>query len=411
MTKKEIKAYAERCLAGQGNQVDLGSALPVVIGGILDLIPMAESVSHADLKTQVSAGKLIPGALYRITDYVATTAQPGTRSAGHPFDIIVVAVDEKTLSEKAYAVQHDGDEYFKGFALTAWEIKYTIENDDKYVWALTDKIVDADDNVYLRRPKFDASVEDVKFHAYWDFANGRLVWFTEEIQQAGTFALYYKDGDDFATDGDVEIVTFEKSTGKGVIYYMKDEFGNVRHFDFKGIQILRDTDWCDDHTAFTDEVLLGESKDWWLYPFTWITEDGTVQDQSLIANTGVLKNDEGRIVGCIDNTVGMCDANSIYGIEGLFAIDRNVFVSSYDYDGGFYYGCYGNHFGTNCFNNTFGNGCYGNTFGNNTDDIRNVNVLNGVGGKTLAFVSNASYSQFAGITTAGNLRIWNPADE
>lgn len=50
-------------------------------------------------------GKLIPGTMYRITDYECSTSQEGTRSAGHQFDIIVQAISENVLSEDAKAIQ------------------------------------------------------------------------------------------------------------------------------------------------------------------------------------------------------------------------------------------------------------------------------------------------------------------
>lgn len=62
--------------------------------------------SYSDLKTLRDNGQLIPGHLYRITDYITTTVQEGTRSAGHQFDIIVQAITENTLSEDARAIQH-----------------------------------------------------------------------------------------------------------------------------------------------------------------------------------------------------------------------------------------------------------------------------------------------------------------
>lgn len=39
MKKSEIKAVIAAKIAGQGNQVDIGSALPVILSGILDLLP------------------------------------------------------------------------------------------------------------------------------------------------------------------------------------------------------------------------------------------------------------------------------------------------------------------------------------------------------------------------------------
>lgn len=94
--------------------------------------------TYAQLKTLRDGKKLVPGQLYRITDFVTTSTQTDTRSAGHPFDIIVVADNEGTLNENAHACLHTGDTYFAGCKLDAWELKYSLDNDtDKFAWADT----------------------------------------------------------------------------------------------------------------------------------------------------------------------------------------------------------------------------------------------------------------------------------
>lgn len=73
---------------------------------------------------------------YRITDYACTTTQENTKSAGHPFDIIVTADSENTLNEKARAIQHEGDTYFADCDLSAWKIWYCLDNDaTRFAWA------------------------------------------------------------------------------------------------------------------------------------------------------------------------------------------------------------------------------------------------------------------------------------
>lgn len=97
------------------------------------------SVTHSELKVMRDNGELIPGMQYRITDYVATTKQAESQSAGHPFDIIVTANDNHTLSEDARAVQHEGDTYFSNCNLEAWKLKYCVDNDaNRWFWATTD---------------------------------------------------------------------------------------------------------------------------------------------------------------------------------------------------------------------------------------------------------------------------------
>ena len=93
-------------------------------------------ITHSELKTLRDNSQLIPGTFYRITDYECTTTQADSQSVNHPFDIIVQALDESTLSENAQAIQHEGDEYFANAKLEAWQLKYTLDNDaSRFAWA------------------------------------------------------------------------------------------------------------------------------------------------------------------------------------------------------------------------------------------------------------------------------------
>lgn len=94
------------------------------------------ATTHSELKAKRDAGQLVAGAFYRITDYECTTVQADSRSANHPFDIIVQALDERTLSENAQAIQRDGDTYFANAKLESWQLKYALDNDaSRFAWA------------------------------------------------------------------------------------------------------------------------------------------------------------------------------------------------------------------------------------------------------------------------------------
>lgn len=131
----------------------------------------------AELVALRDGSKLVPGRLYRITDYVTTlpekvndfTGEVMERSAGHAYDLVVVALSGSVLSENALAMLHDGDEYFAGANLAAWQLKYCLDNDTE-----------------------------------------RFRWLAS-------------------------------ANGKGVVYWMKDEWGNEASFDFKNIQFKRYT--------------------------------------------------------------------------------------------------------------------------------------------------------------------------
>ena len=105
------------------------------VDSMLDNAEAMVNTTWAELKALRDAGELIAGQQYRITDYVATTIDTESRSANHPFDIIVTADDERTLNESARAIAHDGDTYFEQCNLAAWKLKYSLDNDDeRFAW-------------------------------------------------------------------------------------------------------------------------------------------------------------------------------------------------------------------------------------------------------------------------------------
>jgi len=90
----------------------------------------------SDLKALRDGGNLTPGAFYRITDYQCTTVSSNASSAGHQFDVIVLALETNKLAEEAWAAHHAGDTYFANSKLEAWRIWYSLDNDTtKYGWA------------------------------------------------------------------------------------------------------------------------------------------------------------------------------------------------------------------------------------------------------------------------------------
>ena len=90
--------------------------------------PLIET-TYSALKTLRDNSQLIPGIQYRITDYQCTTTTTSTSSAGHQFDIVVVADSTNKLNENARAVLHSGDTYFANCKLESWQLKYCIDND------------------------------------------------------------------------------------------------------------------------------------------------------------------------------------------------------------------------------------------------------------------------------------------
>ena len=249
----------------------------------------------------------------------------------------------------------------------------------------------------------------------------------------------------------------DDENGTGVIFYMKDEWENIAPFDFKNMLFTRDSDWFGDHETWAEDVL-GEvpETDLHFYFLSWVTEDGEVQDASIVGQT--LANDEGAYSGVYNNEIKGTTAYDMGITEDAtstaFALPCTIIVSSYAFEEGIFYGCYGNSFGNDCagnsfgnscfqnsfgnycYNNSFGNDCYYNSFGNycqtitvfdgvqncsvtggsQSAPVKNAQILNGTAGAsaqnklTIAFAANKAYTQVAAKTTAGNLQVFNPAD-
>lgn len=105
---------------------------------IIERIKIHE-ISWAHLYALRRTRNLLPGHLYRINDYVTWVANdPEARSVGHPFDVVVMALDEATLSERAWAMRsaRDTEGYFDNAKLEAWQVWYCLSNDtSRFYWA------------------------------------------------------------------------------------------------------------------------------------------------------------------------------------------------------------------------------------------------------------------------------------
>lgn len=71
-----------------------------------------KNVTYAEIRSYIDNETLIPGKFYRIIDYCTTldtkiTHEYNIKSANNEFDIVVLALTNKTLSENAYAILRD----------------------------------------------------------------------------------------------------------------------------------------------------------------------------------------------------------------------------------------------------------------------------------------------------------------
>ena len=369
-------------------------------------------ILYADLVALRDAGKLKAGMFYRITDYVTTTVQANTQSAGHAFDVIVMATDSKTLSEEARAIVHEGDTYFTeaGANLAAWKVWYALDNDSaRFAWAApTDGILReitltkyGYTGVAQRNPSSDYELNNTTYYA-WTLTGGPggTIWFDTKIPSPSSIG--YDNAGNESSDA-YSVILKEVSKGKGVIYRMVDEGNNSCPYDFKNIMFTHP------HDTVTYPLFY--------YTFSLISGGGNVvTDDSLVTlmchnnvmgeyfkqgkmslNSIVLisggqsayNNSFGN--NCYSNSFGDgCHSNSFGDNCYSNSFDRNCFSNSFGND------CNSNSFGNGCYSNSFGNGCYSNSFKNTDDEVvayaRNIAFGNGCSSVILQNDETASSS-------------------
>ena len=287
----------------------------------------AVSVTYEQLVALRDSGKLVAGQMYRITDYVTTTAAANTQSAGHAFDLIVTALSESVLSEEADTIQHEGDTYFADCNLSAWKVMYCLDNDTKrFAWA------DEENGKGVIFRLIDEWRNDLPF----DFKNIKfkrwaITGISHEVESYDTSSL--------------EETFVYNSENQPIRYGTKGENYQEGRVTFE-VEDETDADYY--------------------YAFSWVDEQGVILDLSIVGQA--LKNDEGLISGCTDNycaTQYKYELTEGEEIEALTAVlPNNVIVNTFAYEDGLFYGCSSNTFGNNCSSNTFGNNCSSNTFGN-----------------------------------------------
>ena len=237
----------------------------------------------------------------------------------------------------------------------------------------------------------------------------------------------------YCLDNDVNRFGWAYGGGKGVIYYMKDEYGNELPYDFKNIMFTK---------QLVNTLTSGISKEWASIriqnglPTGWLpqTYDGIAyldDTQSTQANLSYTTKsfhtfyssypDDASIIGKVKN-VKMGPTYDVYGKKqmlngNIFIQDdliENVTLGNYCYDNVFR-GCRDVVIGNSCGKNNIGktaniklgNNCYLNVIHNNA---KNVNFLNNCSYNTLVNVSscdfgnNCCYNSFfkASVVTMGD---------
>ena len=425
--------------------------------------------------------ELLPGHFYRITDYNFITSKVNVHSGNHQFDIIVLALSESMLSETAYAARHAGDTYFEREISTGGiEWLYTMYSDD-YAKDYGDDIIDHADDIhssdvfcdsgYMEHPntgdtvpilyKTDSSEydfdnpdhDDVYFYeGVYDFDGDDYdmwsKWEPDENSgdlvfknQYALTPLVVEDGKlvvspipkekavsvnmnawelKYCLDNDKALFDWADTNGKGVIYYMRDEFGNEAPYDFKNAMFERRKITATTNTSILSSILnkyLGLSNSYavttnandkqYFYTFSTqnssiglSTEDGSlfgthayniikpyiVDGMKLINN--IICSGDNNIIGndCFDMTItgsanileNSCSNNLlISNSQNTFGImmrnctlvqgGSNIFGKSCNQN--IAYSLQNSIIGDSCSNNNFGYGGAGNTFGRSCSNL------------------------------------------
>ena len=456
-------------ISGKQDKTDnsLLTTVKTIVGAInelwnkfADYLKGIQHVTYAQLVTLRNNSGLVAGQWYRITDYMTTVANDTeARSAGHPFDLLVMATSSNTLSEEAKAIKssRDSNGYFTDANLNAWKVWYSLDNDTtRFQWADTEngkgviwRMIDEWQNdcpydfknVQFKRYKVTPTTpvpEDVEEQQLLTDLDGTYIGTNAEMQ-----GLTVEDYDDF-----VWVYTFSfgdrlsTPVDASLMGYVNEEQGEG--YGYKGYYGDNVILPCTCHQTVDDE----QQSVFCLNNVVWITNN--VKYRSLICGNRIesecinmtlsghgthIKHDCQNIImgdGCLGNTIGVGCFLCTFGNY----FQGNTFGNDC-YENTFGNGCSGNTFGNDCRYNTFGNGCYWNTFGNNcryitvhngvqyvevpggstvSAYVQNAQILNGTHGTDssnllqISFQEDADYCQFAGLNSSGNLRIWTPAD-
>ena len=332
----------------------------------------AKNVTYSELVALKTAGELVPGMWYRITDYVTKILgyydlsmlgaqgylQMG-KSAEHPYDIIVLATSESELNENAIAAHHAGDTYFANSKLDAWELKYTIDNDTSrfsFADATNGKGV-----VYWMRDEFGNE-------AWYDFKNVLSLRYALKLQDAtadytpqDTGLVYNASSQPNRYGSAMQIFTALQAYMQAGTYVNPWNFSGKAYGDYDfsvGANILGVIQFAEINATY----LSAFNADLY-YTFDYF-DGGEHIDVSLNRYAPIPCN-ENRIDFC--NDLAEVFISQSYSHQG---IPWNVFEVT---DGNESHLLYGNKFGTNAilntfgdksFNNKIGTNSYGNTFGN-----------------------------------------------
>ena len=313
-----------------------------------DKLDKMVSITYSSLKSKRDNSQLIPGQMYRITDYITTTTQTDTSTAALQFDIVVTATDVNILNETAKATLHQGVTTFNR-NIHKWELKYCLDNDtDRFAWADT------------------TNGKGVIYYMKDDFGNECPYDFKNIL-----FKRYYindiRDGIENQTNDDVQMFAYESNS-------------NIVPFAYTAQQKIIGNSGSTNQTLINKNNVGTEAG--FVWTFTAIRSQGNFVDGS--QKPGIYIDNDENVNGFHHNVIKPCYEVNVLSpadIKVRQILNNNVFFGSVtidEYQVSHYDGSYNNFLDLNSKNNTFycaadnkiGRDCFDNIchylFGKNT---------------------------------------------
>lgn len=209
-----------------------------------------EEKTYNEMVAIRDASDLVPGQLYRITDYVTTTMVEHTRSKKHPFDVVVLAVSANKLSEEALAMQHDSEDYFDD-DINKWQLRYSLDN-IKHSSVLGH--VFTSDNYRFQYFGQQTGVDGKTYSLYTCDDYPTVIVVTDGVPTVGNYFAEVdisKFPQIVISNPRAGIIDWVSVGGTGTITYLRDERGNEACFDFYNIEFKR---WKVDSTYVLPDI-------------------------------------------------------------------------------------------------------------------------------------------------------------
>ena len=307
-----------------------------------------QNITYAELVALRNSSSLVAGMQYRIIDYITTTAYTDTISAGHQFDIIVIADNESTLNEAARAIQHEGDTYFANSNLSMWQIWYCLDNvAERYTWADTNN----GKGVIYRM------IDEFNNDCPYDFKNIQF----RHPKDTNTYTDYYytfnifKGGycyDKTVTSFDSYSNLYSRVSGKCYGNIIKPHITDIENIKYNLNFIIflnKEDSYCYNNSFGYNCYSNSFGDDCFSNSFGNDCSGNSFGDDNYRNSFGNNSNNNSFSSYCSDNSLGNNCSNNSLG----FYCSYNSFSS----------GCYSNSLGSQCNNNSFGFQCSKNSFG------------------------------------------------